>query len=168
MESKANRFLDWLAGPQFRDPEALSGARLLVRVVLISLSVSIVMEAKYLIEDAIEIAALSCGSIVIQVLALVLSRGTGSFRLGGHVFTFAMWSLFFGIATLSGGIDSPNLIANAFVVVLAPMLLGVRQSLFWLAAVIVTGISWPPSSGSCGTPTRSRRSWVPPAATSER
>jgi hypothetical protein len=116
-------------------------SRLVVRVTLMTLAVCLLMLVKYLSENARGLAAMTLVSVTLQIAALVLHKGTGSHRLGAHCLCFSLWTLFFGIAAQSGGIDSPNLIANAFVVVVAPMLLGRREGLLWLCAALVTAVS---------------------------
>jgi HPt (histidine-containing phosphotransfer) domain-containing protein len=132
------RIVDALMPTRALDHEAARGSRLVVRVALLTLCVSALMQVVYLAENARAIALITAISIVLQLLGLALHRATGSFRVGGHLHILALWALFFGIAALSGGIESPNIVANLFIVVLAPMLLGRRHGLFWLAAVAFT------------------------------
>lgn len=116
-------------------------SRLVIRVTLMTLGVCLLMDLKYVVEGAHALASMTTASVLLQIVALVLHKSTGSHRLGAHCFCFALWALFFGIATLSGGINSPNLVANAFLVVVSPMLLGRREGLLWLAAALVTALS---------------------------
>ncbi|HEY3494975.1 MAG TPA: hypothetical protein VGK73_09830, partial [Polyangiaceae bacterium] len=135
------RLVDALLPPGLVTPEAQRGSRLVVRVALLTLGVSSLMDLVYVLDGAPALAFITSVSLTLQVLGLVLHRVTGSYKVGGHMHCVSMWALFFGIATLSGGIDSPNLVANLFIVVLAPMLLGRRHGLFWLGAVGVTYVA---------------------------
>jgi signal transduction histidine kinase len=121
-------------------PDQIQQARLVIRVTLMTLGVCLLMDLKYVGEGAHALMTMTTVSVLLQIVALALHKSTGSHRLGAHCFCFALWALFFGIATLSGGIDSPNLVANAFLVVVAPMLLGRREGLLWLAAALVTAV----------------------------
>jgi signal transduction histidine kinase len=130
----------WMpAGPDA--PDQVQQSRLVIRVTLMTLGVCLLMDLKYVGEGARSLAIMTTASVLLQIVALVLHKSTGSHRLGAHCFCLALWALFFGIATLSGGIDSPNLVANAFLVVVSPMLLGRREGLLWLAAALVTAVA---------------------------
>jgi two-component system chemotaxis sensor kinase CheA len=120
------------------DHEAARGSRLVVRVALIVLAVSLVMQAKYYTEDAFGIVAMTWVSIAVQIAGMVLHRVTGSHKVGAHMLLLAIWALFFGVSAASGGSESPNLVANFVIVVMAPMLLGRRHGLIWLGVVLLT------------------------------
>lgn len=135
------RFLEWLEGPHLRDAEGRRGSRLVIRAALVTLAVAGGMQLKYHFEGAHEVEIIGWIGNVLLVLALALNRATGSYRVGGHLFCFAMWAIFFGIATVTGGVEAPNLVANAFLVALAPMVLGARHGLIWLGAAVFTGVA---------------------------
>jgi two-component system, chemotaxis family, sensor kinase CheA len=114
---------------------------LVVRVALVVLAVSLLMQAKYYSEHAHLIVTMTWLCIAVQFSGMVLHRLTSSHKVGAHMLCLAMWALFFGISAASGGIDSPNLVANFFIVVMAPMLLGRRHGLIWLGIVLVTHVA---------------------------
>lgn len=133
--------IDWLLPRQISDHEAARGSRLVVRVALVVLAVTLLMQAKYYSEHAYLIVTMTWVCIAVQLSGMVLHRVTGSHKVGAHMLCLGMWALFFGISAASGGIDSPNLVANLFIVVMAPMLLGRRHGLIWLGIVLVTFVA---------------------------
>jgi two-component system chemotaxis sensor kinase CheA len=141
VQSRFKSPVEWMMPRGLLDHEAARGSRLVARVGLLVLAVSLMMQVKYYGEGAHLIVTMTWACIAIQLLGMVLHRATGSYRVGAHILCLSMWALFFGISAASGGIESPNLIANFFIVVVAPMLLGRRHGLIWLGVVIITGIA---------------------------
>jgi signal transduction histidine kinase len=135
------RLSEALLPKRFASPDDERASRLVVRVALFTLCVAAVMQTRYIVDGADVLARLGRVSIALQLLGIVLHRATGSYKLGAHVHCLAIWALFFGLSSQSGGIDSPNLVANVFVVVLAPMMLGRRHGIFWLLAVSFTYVA---------------------------
>ncbi|HEY3500661.1 MAG TPA: ATP-binding protein [Polyangiaceae bacterium] len=136
--SHLSRLSEALLPRRFESPDAARSSRLVVKVALITLCVSVLMQVQYHVDGAHVLARLGKVSIALQLLGLGLHRATGSYKVGAHLHCLAIWALFFGLAMNSGGIESPNLVANVFIVVLAPMMLGRRHGLFWLVAVSAT------------------------------
>jgi len=119
-------------------PEEQRRCRLVIRVQLLIVAISIAMGAKYAAEGARQISIMIGLCVLLQMLGPVAVRVSGSHRIGAQLLCVAMWSLFVSIATLSGGIESPNLASNVAVVLMAAMLAGPRAGVAWTLIVVAT------------------------------
>lgn len=128
--------VDRLAPAGITDLEQIRRARLVVRVTLFMLVASVAMATKYVVESGGGLLWMSYLMLSLLGLSLGVHKLLGATAVAGHILCFTAWLVFFLIARDTGGIESPNIVSNAIVVVMAMMVTGRAGGLFWMVVVI--------------------------------